>query len=151
MKDGIEYTALTYACWNFDLRTVDLLLEHGARVDIDNPLHKCVEQILRETHSVDMYMRGFVMVMHLIDHGAMIDITTENGSDAIAYCLMNTPLATDNPIIISASLSTIRLIFLENAIKIPDKNYLEVELVGYSLSEVLSFEHLEMCPYLYTE
>ena len=61
LDDGVEYTALTYACWNLSLTTVDLLLEHGARVDLGNPLHSCVNQILLDIFPIDMYMRCYVM------------------------------------------------------------------------------------------
>ena len=39
--------------------------------------------------------------------------------------------------------------FLENALKIPHKNDVVVEFTGYSVTDVLSFRYLEMCPYVY--
>ena len=110
MDDGVEYTALTYACWNFSLRTVDLLLEHGARVDLGNPLHKCVNHILLGCFSIDMYMQGYAMAMHLINRGAVIDLA-EEGSDAISCCLMGTALFTRNQVIVGSCRSIARLIF----------------------------------------
>ena len=147
LNDGVEYTALTYACWNLSLRTVDLLLEHGARVDLSNPLHSCVNQILLDIYSIDMYMQGYVIAMHLINHGAVIDLAEEEGIDAVKWCLMNTGIRTDNPVVISACRSIFRLILSENAIKIPDESYIEVNL--YSSLDVFDFPYIEMCTHLY--
>ena len=149
LEDGIEHTVLTYACWNFDLRTVDLLLEHGARVDIDNPLHMCVNHVLLNTHPIDMYMKGYVMAQHLIDHGAVIDLAEEDGYDAVRRFLMDTAMVTENPVIISACRSMFRLILRENAIKIPNESYIEVQFLDLSSSEVLDMPYIEMCPYVY--
>ena len=149
LNDGVEYTALTYACWNFSVRTVDLLLEHGARADLGNPLHKCVNHILLGCYSIDMYMQGYVMAMHLINRGAVIDLAEKEGVNAITNCLMNTALSTDNPVIISACRSIFTLILLENAIKIPDGNYIEVNFHEFSPLDFFDLQYIEMCTYLY--
>ena len=100
--------------------------------------------------SIDMYMQAYVMTMHLINHGAVIDLAEKEGINAITSCLMNTALRTDNPVIISACRSIFRLILLENAIKIPDGISFEVDFAPYCSSlDVFDLRYIEMCTYLY--
>ena len=126
-----------------------MLLEHGARVDLGNPLQECVNHIVLNCWSIDKYMQGYVIAMHLINHGAVIDLVEEEGTNVIRRCLMNTALATDNPVIISACRSIFRLILLENAIKIPHGNFIEVNFTDFSPLEVFDLPYIEMCTYLY--
>ena len=147
--DDVEYTAITLASINLNLRTVDLLLEYGARVDVDNPLSNCVNLILLHSRPMDLYLKAYVIATRLIDRGAVIDPEEDQGNVAISCFLKNTGLITDNPVIISVCQSLLRLILMENAIKIPNENYVQVEFSEIPTLAFIHFPHVEMCPYLY--
>ena len=149
VDDNIEYTAITLASINLNLRTLDLLLEHGARVDVDNPLSNCVNLILLHSRPMDLYLRAYVIITRLIDRGAVIDPEEEQGDIAITSCLENTGLITDNPVYISVCQSVFRLILMENAIKIPNESNVEIEFLEIPTLAFIHFPNVEMCPYLY--
>ena len=149
----MEYTALAYACWNNSTsnsrtKTVDLLLKHGARVNIDNPLQICVDTLLTNWYTADVYLKGYVMATHLIDHGAVIDIAHPRGRSAVEFCLANTGLSTTDQFIKNTCRSIVRLVFNENTIKIPDGT-VDFELEYNGTRDVFDLENIEICPYIY--
>ena len=73
-----DKTVLSYACATQNLRTVEYLLEHGARVDLDHPLH-FFRKILTGMTMHDELIETYSMARLLINRGSVMDLTRPTG------------------------------------------------------------------------
>ena len=136
-------TALSLAARNNNLKTVVLLLQHGARVDIDYPLHFLGFFVFAMDHFKKVWANHQIASV-LIQHGAKVNPDLDAGKETVNTLL----LPGNDPIKIKAARKALKMIFRENALLLPSR-------IGYALQlpcstvEMLQSPNLEFIPYFY--
>ena len=86
-EDDEDKTALSYALCADDMRGAKLLLEHGARVDIDYPLHFLLGFVVGGFLGVKKCLKTLAMVKRLVNRGALMELTKPTGVKSMAFML----------------------------------------------------------------
>ena len=146
----LQGTALFYAAKSWlPSKAVRLLLDHGARVDIDNPLDflyvfGCGQEAneIRKNSA-----RDFEVARMLVQRGARLNLTTNLGARAFLWLLnrvYNPPAVNER---VEGAMRMLTYLFQENAIKFLDEYGTEI---GINLSkEWLDYPSLKYTLYLH--
>ena len=142
-ESGYNKTALTLAAGASNLNTVILLLQHGARVDVDYPLH-----FLGFDGSMDYLSDVWVncqIVNVLTQRGAKVNPDLHAGKETVKILL----LPGNNPARIKAARKMLKIIFRESALLLPSRIGRALHL-PCSTVEMLQSPNLEFIPYFYS-
>ena len=146
-EDDEDKTALSYALLARDFRGAKLLLEHGARVDIDYPLHFLLGFLVGGCLSVKKCLETSTMVELLVNRGAVMDLTKPTGVKSMAIMLnigAINPANREREIIDSIT----KFLFHENAVRVPDLYNTKIYM-HFPCKDAMEVEHFGMYPHLY--
>ena len=141
-----DKTALSYALYARDMRGANLLLEHGARVDVDYPLHFLLGFAVGGCLGVKKCLETRTMVKLLVNRGALMDLTKPTGVRSMAFLLnIGTvdPTKKERKIIDSIT----KFIICENAVRVPD--HIAEICMHLPCEDAMEAEHYGMYPHLY--
>ena len=111
-------TALSAAARGLCATSVELLLEHGARVDLDQPL--CFLQRFMPWRGSLFLQRTVEIVRLLIQHGSVLDMTSSDG--VIAFNRLLNPVDEQGKAesdVVETARDILKLLFRENALRLP--------------------------------
>ena len=145
-EDDEDKTALSYALCADDMRGAKLLLEQGARVDIDYPLHFLLGFVVGSYLGVMKCLETRAMVKLLVNRGALMELTKPTGAKSMAF-LLN--IGSVNPTKKERQIvdSLIKFIIRENAVRVPEHNT-EIRM-HFPCEDAMEVEHYGIYPHLY--
>ena len=113
-------TALSTAARVLCATSVELLLEHGARVDLDQPL--CFLQRFMPWYRSSFLSRSMEIARLLVRHGTVLDMTSTEG--VIAFNRLLNPVDEQGKVrrdVVETAREILKLLFQENALKLPEE------------------------------
>ena len=113
-------TALSAAVRGLCTTSVELLLEHGARIDLDQPL--CFLQRFMPWPGPSFLPRTMEIVRLLVQHGSVLDMTSPDG--VIAFNRLLNPVDEQGKAesdVSEAARDILKLLFRENILRLPEE------------------------------
>ena len=117
----LKNPVLCDAAWKLCPSSVQLLLENGARMDADQPLHYLQHFMIAEggVSFSEMLQRNVEIVKVLVQHGGYLDMTIPEG--CIAFHKLLDPMSEDqkDENVTDVAKTILKLLFQENALLLP--------------------------------